>query len=63
MNERTIVAMVIGVFAVLVVLLAWAGLYPSKNWDTVAQGVAGAIIFVVVFAIVVGTIIGVAGRR
>jgi hypothetical protein len=53
MNEIQIVVMLIGIFAVLLVLIAWAQLYGS-GWIQVSQNVAGLSAVIVIFALVVG---------
>jgi len=52
-NEKQIVAMVVGFLGVLATLLAWASFYGETYTET-AQGVAGAIIFIIVFAVIAG---------
>jgi hypothetical protein len=53
MNEIQIVVMLIGIFTVLLVLIAWAQLYGS-GWIQVSQNVAGLSAVIVIFALVVG---------
>lgn len=53
MNEIQIVVMLIGIFAVLLVLIAWAQIYGS-GWIQVSQNVAGLSAVIVIFALVVG---------
>lgn len=45
--------MVVGFLGVLATLLAWASFYGETYTET-AQGVAGAIIFIIVFAVIAG---------
>jgi len=53
MNEIQIVAMILGIFAVLLVLLAWAQVFGS-GWIQVSQNVAGLSAVLVIFALIVG---------
>lgn len=63
MNAVQIIGLVIGIFGVLLMLLAWASLYPAQDWDLVASGVAGTIVLIVFFGIVVGAIWTLVTRR
>ncbi len=63
MNEIQIVVMIIGIFAVLLVLIAWAQIFGS-GWLQVSQNVAGLSAVIVIFAIVVGGVfMAVRGRN
>lgn len=63
MNEIQIVVMIIGIFAVLLVLVAWAQIFGS-GWIQVSQNVAGLSAVIVIFAIVVGGVfMAVRGRK
>lgn len=50
-----IILLLIGVFAVLLVILAWAEIY-GGGWETVAEGVASYIIYIIAFGVVVSGI-------
>ncbi len=63
MSIGEIIALVIGIFGVLLMLLAWASLYPGQDWDLVASGVAGTVVLIVFFGIVVAAIWTLVNRR
>jgi len=46
-----ILLLLLGVFIVLLVILAWAQIY-GGGWQTVAQGLASYIIYIVAFGVV-----------
>lgn len=56
MTPAQMVAIVLGIFMVLLMVLTWTLLDKSAEWTLVAQGVAGAIIAVAVFAVILGGI-------
>lgn len=56
------VVILIAVFSVLLIILAWGDLH-GGDWQLVAQGVASFIVYIVVLAIVVGTIWALIRRR
>jgi hypothetical protein len=57
-----IILLLLGIFFVLLVILAWAQIY-GGGWQTVAQGVASYIIYIVAFGVVVSAIFLMASRR
>lgn len=50
-----ILLLLLGVFSVLLMILAWAEIY-GGGWQTVAQGLASYIIYIIAFGIVVSGI-------
>jgi hypothetical protein len=64
MNEVQSIAIVLGIFTVLLMLVAWAMLYPSANWGEVASGVAGATVILAFLAVLLsGIVIVMRGRK
>jgi len=55
MDIKTIVVALIGIFAVLLVILAFADLQGGE-WEAVAQNVAPLTVAFIVFAVVIGGI-------
>ena len=57
-----IILLLIGVFAVLLVILAWGEIY-GGGWQTVAQGLASYIVYIIAFGVVVSGIFVLIRRR